>query len=128
MFVRKTNFLGSGEFATVNKGVWRGSKGMVDVAVKTLSESATEAEKIRFLQEAVIMGQFVHPNIVQLYGIVTRGEPVSAKPCYSIPSLPPPPLPAQNYHMQSCECILVYEPCLQYRIIRLLLMWKIAKV
>lgn len=50
---------------------------MLDVAVKTLSEKATEAEKILFLQEAVIMGQFLHPNIVQLYGIVTRGGPVS---------------------------------------------------
>lgn len=45
--------------------------------MKTLSENATEGEKIRFLQEAVIMGQFVHPNIVQLYGIVTDGDPVS---------------------------------------------------
>lgn len=77
IFVRKSSFLGSGEFATVHKGVWKGSKGTLDVAVKTLSESATEVEKIRFLQEAVIMGQFVHPNIVQLYGIVTRGDPVS---------------------------------------------------
>ena len=45
--------------------------------MKTLSECATDAEKIRFLQEAVIMGQFVHPNIVQLHGIVTHGGPVS---------------------------------------------------
>ena len=81
---RKTSFLGSGEFATVNKGVWSGSKGTINVAVKTLSESATETEKIRFLQEAVIMGQFVHPNIVQFYGIVTRGDPVSAIPCCSV--------------------------------------------
>ena len=84
-FVRKSGFLGSGEFATVDKGVWRGSKGTVDVAVKTLSESATEAEKIRFLQEAVVMGQFVHPNIVQLHGIVTRGDPVSNVPCSNVP-------------------------------------------
>ena len=53
----------------------------MDVAVKTLSENATEAEKIQFLQEAVIMGQFVHPNIIQLHGIVTRGDPVSNNRC-----------------------------------------------
>lgn len=73
----KTGVLGSGEFATVEKGIWNGSKGVKEVAVKTLSESATDAEKISFLQEAVIMGQFVHPNIVQLHGIVTHGGPVS---------------------------------------------------
>ena len=82
MFIfRKISFLGSGEFATVDKGIWKGSKGTIDVAVKTLSESANEAEKIRFLQEAVVMGQFVHPNIIQLYGIVTRGDPVSITSC-----------------------------------------------
>lgn len=89
--IRKSGFLGSGEFATVDKGIWRGSKGTVDVAVKTLSESATEAEKIRFLQEAVVMGQFVHPNIVQLHGIVTRGDPVSAT--HILRSNVPPSIP-----------------------------------
>ena len=36
-----------------------------------------EEEKVRFLQEAAIMGQFSHPNVVKLYGVVTVGEPVS---------------------------------------------------
>ena len=74
---RKVSYLGAGEFATVDKGVWKGSKGERDVAVKTLSKNVTEDEKICFLQEAVTMSQFVHPNIVQLYGVVTRGDPVS---------------------------------------------------
>ena len=100
---RKASFLGSGEFATVNKGIWRGSKGTVDVAVKTLSEGANEAEKIRFLQEAVVMGQFVHPNIVQLYGIVTRGDPVRAIPCCRV--LPPPPPPPSS-NLIHVKCML----------------------
>ena len=32
---------------------------------------------MRFLQEAAIMGQFCHPNVVRLYGVVTVGDPVS---------------------------------------------------
>ena len=51
--------------------------GDVDVAVKHLHQAATKEEKIRFLQEATINGQFKHPNVVQLMGVVTSEEPVS---------------------------------------------------
>ena len=50
----------------------------MDVAIKTLKEESPEGEKVKFLQEAAIMGQFHHPNIVKLHGMVTVGEPVSA--------------------------------------------------
>ena len=53
------------------------SKGKVDVAVKTLKQGASEEDKIKFLQEAAIMGQFSHPNVVKLHGVLTEGEPVS---------------------------------------------------
>ena len=46
------------------------------MAVKT-NQSKIEEEKIKFLQEAAIMGQFRHPNVVKLMGVVTVGEPVS---------------------------------------------------
>jgi serine/threonine protein kinase len=49
----------------------------MEVAVKQLQPGVTEAEKIRFLQEAAIIGQFRHPNIIRLMGVVTTGEPVS---------------------------------------------------
>lgn len=49
----------------------------IEVAIKTLKEAASQEDKVKFLQEAAIMGQFSHPNIVQLYGMVTEGEPVS---------------------------------------------------
>ena len=42
-----------------------------------LKEEASETEKVRFLQEAAINGQFHHPNVVKLMGIVTIREPVS---------------------------------------------------
>ena len=74
---RITTELGSGQFGRVNSGVWHSPGGPVDVAVKTLKEESTEEQMIKFLQEAAIMGQFHHPNIVKLHGVVTVGEPVS---------------------------------------------------
>ena len=74
---RITKALGSGQFGVVSMGVWQSPMGAVEVAVKQLQPGATEAEKIRFLQEAAINGQFRHPNVVQLMGVVTTGEPVS---------------------------------------------------
>ena len=49
----------------------------MDVAIKCLRPGSTEEDKALFLQEAAIMGQFLHPNIVKLHGVVTVGEPVS---------------------------------------------------
>ena len=47
------------------------------VAVKALKSGASEIDRVKFLQEAAIMGQFYHPNIVRLHGVVTMGEPVN---------------------------------------------------
>ena len=46
-------------------------------AVKVMKPSIAEGAKVRFLQEAAVMGQFFHPNVVKLHGVVTVGEPVS---------------------------------------------------
>ena len=73
---RITEHLGSGEFGTVCKGQWHTDQGELDVAVKMLNCKASEEATVRFLQEAAIMGQFRHPNIVRLHGVVTVGEPV----------------------------------------------------
>ena len=74
---RTTALLGSGQFGGVHIGVWNSPKGQCEVAIKTLNLSSTHPDaKIKFLQEAAIMAQFKHPNIIQLYGIVTDGEPV----------------------------------------------------
>ena len=69
--------LGSGQFGTVVQGVWSSPRAPVDVAVKTLKPGSTESDKIRFLQEAAINGQFRHPNVVKLIGVVTIDQPVS---------------------------------------------------
>ena len=46
-----------------------GNDSIKDVAVKCLKGGASDQERISFLQEAVIMGQFDHPNILQILAI-----------------------------------------------------------
>ena len=62
----------------MRKGVWRpeNSGASLEIAVKTLKIDAPESDKVKFLQEAAIMGQFSHPNVVRLYGLVTINTPV----------------------------------------------------
>ena len=67
--------LGSGEFGIVCKGVWISRLGEVPIAVKTLKEPTSEERKIALFQEAIIMGQFSHPNVIRILGIVSVIEP-----------------------------------------------------
>eukprot|EP00731_Ephydatia_muelleri_P018643 Em0011g683a len=68
--------IGHGQFGGVHTAIWSSSEGSIEVAVKVMNMSAYQwDEKIRFLQEAVIMAQFMHSNVIQLYGIVTEGNP-----------------------------------------------------
>ena len=59
--------------------MWQRPGGNIEVAVKVLKNSAGEGDRIKFLQEAAIMGQFNHTNVVKLHGMVTLDEPVSHK-------------------------------------------------
>lgn len=59
--------------------MWQRPAGNIEVAVKVLKNSAGEGDRIKFLQEAAIMGQFNHTNVVKLHGMVTLDEPVSHK-------------------------------------------------
>ena len=74
--LRTQEALGTGNFGVVLKGLWNTASGPEPVAVKTLKINTT-SNIIKFLQEAAIMGQFHHPNIIKLHGVVTTGEPVS---------------------------------------------------
>ncbi|XP_065906945.1 uncharacterized protein [Dysidea avara] len=68
--------LGSGEFGIVARAMWKPtSRKKVEVAVKTLNENVSTKDRVRFLQEAAIMCQFDHENVVKLHGVVTD-EPV----------------------------------------------------
>ena len=70
---RVSEELGSGEFGIVAHAMWKPKK--VEVAVKTLNANASTKDRVRFLQEAAIMCQFDHENVVKLHGVVTD-EPV----------------------------------------------------
>ena len=70
--------MGSGQFGTVEKAVWRWGDLETDVALKSLNSNlVSDLDRVKFWQEAVLMGQFKHPNIISLYGVVSIGEPVS---------------------------------------------------
>ncbi|XP_031436982.1 ephrin type-A receptor 7 isoform X3 [Clupea harengus] len=69
--------IGAGEFGEVCSGrIKLPGKRDSPVAIKTLKVGYTEKQRRDFLCEASIMGQFDHPNVVHLEGVVTRGKPV----------------------------------------------------
>lgn len=45
------------------------------VAIKTLKPGSTDKARMDFLTEASIMGQFEHPNVIFLQGVVTKAQP-----------------------------------------------------
>ena len=68
--------LGGGEFGDVARGYWKSADYSVEVAVKTLSNQHGPDERLKLLQEAAIMSQFRHPNVVKLYGVVCDDQQV----------------------------------------------------
>ena len=77
-YCRILDHLGSGQFGTVDKGIWRQQTSAIEVAVKSLRGTATEEEEIKIPSRGLaINGQFHHKNVVKLYGVVTIGYPVS---------------------------------------------------
>lgn len=44
------------------------------MAIKTLKAGYTEKQRVDFLSEASIMGQFSHHNIIRLEGVVSKCE------------------------------------------------------
>ena len=62
-----------GEFGDVCKGKLRvPSRPEMSVAIKTLKAGATDKNRLDFLTEASIMGQFDDPNVIFLEGVVTK--------------------------------------------------------
>uniref|UniRef100_A0A3Q3FFV8 receptor protein-tyrosine kinase n=1 Tax=Labrus bergylta TaxID=56723 RepID=A0A3Q3FFV8_9LABR len=75
--VKIEQVIGAGEFGEVCSGNLRQpGKREILVAIKTLKAGYTERQRRDFLSEASIMGQFDHPNIIHLEGVVTKSSPV----------------------------------------------------
>ncbi|XP_077462820.1 ephrin type-B receptor 3b isoform X3 [Stigmatopora argus] len=71
------DFTPSGEFGEVCRGRLKlpGRREII-VAIKTLKVGYTDRQRRDFLSEASIMGQFDHPNIIRMEGVVTKSRPV----------------------------------------------------
>ncbi|XP_025021104.1 ephrin type-A receptor 6 [Python bivittatus] len=75
--IRIERVIGAGEFGEVCSGRLKTpGKREIPVAIKTLKGGHVERQRRDFLREASIMGQFDHPNIIRLEGVVTKSRPV----------------------------------------------------
>eukprot|EP00064_Thunnus_orientalis_P013168 superscaffoldBa00002108_g13205 len=69
--------IGMGEFGEVCSGrLHMQGKREIYVAIKSLKAGYSDKQRRDFLSEASIMGQFDHPNIIRLEGVVTRCKPL----------------------------------------------------
>lgn len=80
--IRLKEYLGSGQFGVVYRALleltgMESGGGVKEVAVKTMEDGANEEERVKFLQEAAVMGQFSNPYIISIYGILMSTQPVS---------------------------------------------------
>ena len=71
---RSLEQLGEGQFGIVTRAMWKQSSSdeETEAAVKSLNANANDHDKLQFLQEAAIMCQFDHENVIKLYGVVTE--------------------------------------------------------
>ena len=77
--VRVEAVLGKGNFGEVSKGVVNEPSNPIDlpVAIKVLHPSPDAANaRLQLLEEAALMAQFDHGNVVRLIGVVTVGHPL----------------------------------------------------
>ena len=57
--------------------MWRRSGGIIEVALKTLNLTTSPKDaKVKLLQEAAVMAQFRHPNVILLHGVVIEQQNV----------------------------------------------------
>ena len=67
----KMDRLGAGQFGEVYKGTWNGK---IPVAIKSLKQGSMKKES--FLEEATIMKRLKHKNLITLYAVVSKTEPI----------------------------------------------------
>ena len=49
-----------------------------EMGVKSLADGSIEEKRIHILQEAAIMGQFKHPEVITLHGVFFERKPVKS--------------------------------------------------
>ena len=62
-----------GFFGEVFKAILVGQSKPVEVAVKTIKRISNNTKKASFIKEMARLSQLIHPNIIQMYGIVDEG-------------------------------------------------------
>jgi len=67
----KADLLGAGQFGEVYRGMWNGK---IPVAIKSLKPGSMKKES--FLEEAMIMRKLKHKNLITLYAVVTKSDPI----------------------------------------------------
>ena len=80
------NEIGQGNYGSVYRGVWRRetdgiddlegleAEGGVEVAVKLMKGDVGELTRQALLQEASLMVQFKHPNLIHMLGVCWTGK------------------------------------------------------
>lgn len=63
-----------GQFGTVYKANLKRDVKEIEVAVKTIQQYTSEKETQDFMHEMSIMADMMHPNIIRLYGLVSKGQ------------------------------------------------------
>lgn len=70
--------LGNGTFGMVYEGIlknFNNTQENTPCAIKTVNESATDRERMSFLNEASVMKQFDTYHVLRLLGVCSRGQP-----------------------------------------------------
>ena len=78
---RASKKLGVGHFSVVHKAEWNHKDETLEVAWKKIKPHSTQEDRVKFFQEAHIMAQFDHPNIVKVLGVT--GIDTNFKECVS---------------------------------------------
>ncbi|OBS69691.1 hypothetical protein A6R68_01769 [Neotoma lepida] len=76
-YIKIEEVIGAGSFGEVRRGRLqpRGRREQA-VAIQALWAGGAESLKMTFLGRAALLGQFQHPNILRLEGVVTKSRPI----------------------------------------------------
>ncbi|EPY80735.1 ephrin type-B receptor 6 [Camelus ferus] len=76
-YIRIEEVIGAGSFGEVRRGRLqpRGRREQA-VAIQALWTGGAESLQMTFLGQAAVLGQFQHPNILRLEGVVTKSRPL----------------------------------------------------